>query len=213
MSVPEEKKPTDHLYWARTESKGAAPPPKPITAEEAAKMQAGAAGASAWNKSGNTWEEKNIKTWAHELLKEHLLPTISYQLPGASGVLPPMSPGKEGEQRVFVRVTSVEQVTGDVTYVLSRGKQRVVFELQIKLGLEIELHIGGVLEQILTGKITLPELTNDDMEEAKLPGGSKYICEQDGWKPYFEFCAKCIWESLKGRLGGLVDNAKQKWAV
>ena len=44
------KKATDHLYWARSESQGAAPPPKPISAEEAKALEANSAGASKWNK-------------------------------------------------------------------------------------------------------------------------------------------------------------------
>ena len=43
-----------------------------------------------------------------------------------------------GEPKLVVRVTGAESVTGDCTYVLSRGKQRVVFELTIKLALEME---------------------------------------------------------------------------
>lgn len=39
--------PTDHLYWARSSSQNAAPPPKKLSAEEAAKLQANStAGAS-----------------------------------------------------------------------------------------------------------------------------------------------------------------------
>ena len=38
-----------------------------------------------------------------------------------------------GDTKLNVRVVSAESVTGECTYVLSRGKQRVVFELTIKL--------------------------------------------------------------------------------
>ena len=263
IPVPE-RKPTDHLYWARSESKGAAPPPKPISAEEAKQLAAASstAGGSAWNKGGNTWEEKRINTWAHELLKETLLPELSYELPGAAGAVPKLPSGQEGdggEPRVTVRVTAVDSVTGECTYVLSRGKQRVVFELTMKLVLEVELHIGGELKQILSGKLTLPELSNDDLDDAKLPGGGKCLCalplphanarpkvpgtlpgpcscapidlvirlfrlmcrglscvgcrcDQDGWKPFFEAAAKSCWVPLKGSLGALIEQAKQKWA-
>ena len=99
----------------------------------------GGAGGSAWNKGGSTWEEKRINTWAHDTLKDVLLPELGYELPGASGSLPnpnlvPKGAAlSEAAQRVCVRVLSAESVTGECTYVLSRGKQRVVFELTIKL--------------------------------------------------------------------------------
>jgi len=215
MDTP--KQATDHLYWARTASTGAAPPPKKISAEQAKQMETAAAGGSAWNKSGNTWEEKRLNQWAHELLKETLLGGASYELPGAAGALPPLPKAEaaaygEGEQRLQVRVLSVESVTGDCTYVLSRGKQRVVFELQLKLQLELEVRVGGELKQILTGKVTLPEIANDDLDEAKLPGGSKMLCDQDGWKPYFEGASKTVWACVKGALTALVEQAKQKCA-
>ena len=76
----------------------------------------------------------------------------------------------------------------------------------------MEIRIGDELKQILTGKVTLPELTNDDLDEPKLPGGVKCTCEQDGWKPYFEAAAKCTWPTLKMSLNALIEQAKQKWA-
>ena len=137
MAQMPEKKATDHLYWARSSSTGAAPPPKPISADEAKKMQdAAGAGGSAWNKGGNTWEEKRINQWTFDLLKETLLPELAFELPGAAGAVPSLPRGEDsgaGEQRCRVRVLSADSVTGECTYVLSRGKQRVVFELQIKL--------------------------------------------------------------------------------
>ena len=100
----------------------------------------GGAGGSAWNKGGSTWEEKRINTWAHDTLKDVLLPELGYELPGASGSLPNpnlvpkgAALSEEAAQRVCIRVLSAESVTGECTYVLSRGKQRVVFELTIKL--------------------------------------------------------------------------------
>ena len=99
----------------------------------------GGAGGSAWNKGGSTWEEKRINTWAHDTLKDLLLPELGYELPGASGSLPNLNLvpkgalTEEAAQRVRIRVLSAESVTGECTYVLSRGKQRVVFELTIKL--------------------------------------------------------------------------------
>lgn len=76
----EAKKATDHLYWARSSS-NKAPPPKPISAEEAQKLAgAGGSGGSAWNKGGSTWEEKKINSWAQELLKDTLLPEMAWEV-------------------------------------------------------------------------------------------------------------------------------------
>ena len=83
-----------------------------------------------------------------------------------------------GSVAVSVRVTQAESVTGECTYVVSRGKQRVVFELTIKISLEMEVRVGDELRQILTGKLTMTELSNDDLEDAKMPSTAKCTCEQ-----------------------------------
>ena len=158
---PEEyaKKPTDHLYWARSSSANAAPPPKAISADEAKRLEVAAsnAGGSAWNKGGNTWEEKKINQWAIDKLKEEHLPLLAYSLPSGSASLPatPTCQDMEGVSKnvtAKVRVASVDAVKGEATYVLSRGKQRVVFEIELKLSLEIEVMDGDVLKTIVTGE-------------------------------------------------------------
>lgn len=206
--------PTDHLYWARSASAGAAPPPKKLSAEEAKKLEAAnTAGASAWNKSGNTWEEKPVNTWAFELLTDTLLPEMAYALPLPNFPIPALPPGEEGSATaVSVRVLKAESVTGDATYVVSRGKQRVVFELTIKVSLEMEVRVDDELKQILTGKMTLTEVSNDDLDEAKMPSTVKCTCEQRDWLKFFEQCAKGSWGSVKGVLGELVEQTKAKWA-
>lgn len=206
--------PTDHLYWARSSSQNAAPPPKKLSAEEAAKLAAAStAGASAWNKSGSTWEEKPVNTWAFELLKETLLPEMAYSLPQPSFAIPALPSSEEGSATsVSVRVLSAESVTGETTYVVSRGKQRVVFELTIKLSLEMEVRVDDELKQILTGKMTITEVSNDDLDEAKMPSTTKCTCEQREWLKFFEQCAKASWPSVKGVLGSLVEQTKAKWA-
>ena len=74
--------------------------------------------------------------------------------------------------------------------------------------------MGDELKQILTGKLTVPEVSNDDLDESKMVGGAKCICEQekDGWKPFFDACAKGSWHGIKGTLQALVEQTKQKWA-
>jgi len=211
------KAPTDHLYWARSSSQNAAPPPKKLSEEEVKQMAASSssAGASAWNKSGNTWEEKPVNTWAFELLRDTLLPEMAYTLPLATVPVPPL-PASEadasGSVGVSVRVTKAESVTGECTYVVSRGKQRVVFELTIKISLEMEVRVGDELRQILTGKLTMTELSNDDLEDAKMPSTAKCTCEQKEWLKFFEQCAKGGgWGAVKDVLGNLMQQTKTKW--
>jgi len=211
-----QRKPADHLYWAKTSSINAAPPPKQLTAEEVKKMEqqaSSAAGGSAWNKGGSTWEEKKIESWAHELLKTELLPAIAHELPTATAPLPALPAGDDGAapDAVHVKVTGVDKVQGEATYVLSRGKQRVVFELElVKIKLEVEVKAAGVLQSIVTGMLTVSEVTNDDLSEPKLPS-AKFVCEQAGWKPAFEYAAKQSWPAIKAALETLVERAKEKW--
>ena len=212
-----EKKPTDHLYWASTTSADKAPPPKPLSAEEAAAIQARAVaaanGGSAWNKGGNTWEEKKINTWACTLLKDEILPTIAYELPSSALRLPNLPGGVDfdGADAVSVRVTGVDSVSGECTYVLSRGKQRVVFELQMKLLLEAEVKLGGSLQTILTGKLTVPEVSNDDLDEPKMPSTYKCTCDQPPFAKYLAHVAMGAWPGIKASLESLVDQSKVKW--
>jgi hypothetical protein len=76
----------------------------------------------------------------------------------------------------------------------------------------MELHVGGTLKEIFTGKVTLPELTNDELDEGSMPSGCKCACDQAGWKPVFEAGSKRCWAPLKGVLEALIEQAKQKWA-
>ena len=57
-----------------------------------------------------------------------------------------------------VVVSEVASVKGDSTYVLSRGKEKVLFELAIKLKFEMTLADNGALNTILTGTLTVPEV-------------------------------------------------------
>ena len=210
------RKPTDHLYWAKTSSVNAAPPPKQLSEEEAKQLEASSSGAggSAWNKGGNTWEEKKINTWVHELLQSELLPAMAYELPTASTTkLPSMPADDQGvaPDGLAVRVANADKVTGDCTYVLSRGKQRVVFELELKLKLEVEVRAAGMLQTIVTGVLHVHEVTNDDLTQPKLPD-AKLTCDQGAeWQSAFEYAAKQSWPSLKSVLEALVARAKEKW--
>ena len=76
----------------------------------------------------------------------------------------------------------------------------------------MEVYVGDQLVQILTGKLNLPELCNDDLDESRLPAGGTCTCEQAAWRGYFDSAAKCSWGSIKGALSALIEQAKQKWA-
>ena len=78
--------------------------------------------------------------------------------------------------------------------------------------LEMELYVGDELKQILTGKLNLPELCNDDLDESRYPSGGSCTCEQAAWRGYFDAAAKASWGPMKGVLTALVEQAKQKWA-
>jgi len=207
-----------HLYWARnkSEEKQLTGEHKALTPEEAAALAKGSSTAgAAWNKA-STWEEKNIATWASTLMRDEILPDVAYTLGPPGPPLPALpadssAEGLSASSSCKVRVTSVDSVKGDATYVLSRGKEKVIFELAIKLKMEIELlDESGALKNIIVGTLNVPEVSNDELGDSKLPS-AKFTCEQAAWKPFFEQCAKGSWPSLKGALEAFVEQAKQKW--
>merc|ERR1712087_1026147 len=107
-----------------------------------------------------------------------------------------------------VRVTSVNSISGDVTYVISRGKQRVLFELKLKLQLEMELRDADhELTQIVTGELHIPEVCVDDLGEETMPS-YKSTCEQSGCTIFFKEAAGLCWPQLQQSLKALMDQVK-----
>lgn len=220
------RSPLDHMYWSRSESAGAAPPPKKLTEEEAAQLKAAEASGpgSAWNKTSSTWEEKPSTTFCVDLLKDTLLPALAYELPSEGRPVPKppdtLTPGgppagladahAAGELHVAVKMQEISKCSGEVTYVLSRGKQRVVFELALTLKLEMEVRVAGTLQTILTGRMVIEEVTNDEVNDAKIPC-CRVTCEQPHWKPFYEQAAKLAWAELKATLAAMIEQTKQKW--
>ena len=185
------KAPSDHLYWARTKSNAAPVERTPLTADEAASLaQQNRANVNA------AWEEKDVSKWAHELLREQL----------AAGVVGTVA----GTESATARVTEVISCKGDVTYVLSRGKQRAVFELALKLKVEVEVREGDELREILTGEMHVPELANDDLSAKALPA-AKLRCEQAAGARAFEGGCRAMWPSMVEALQSLVEHTKQRW--
>ena len=78
-----------------------------------------------------------------------------------------------------------------------------------QLKLELELREGDDLREILTGTLTVADVTNDELQQAKVP--AKCTCEQAGWLPFFEPAAKQCWLPLRAQLGSYVEQAKAKW--
>ena len=92
------------------------------------------------------------------------------------------------------------------------AKQRVVLDLKIKLKLEMEVHVGGELKTILVGKLNIPEITNDELDDEKLPGECKATCEHNqAWSQFFDRAAKGSWSRLQPTLKELIEQTKQKW--
>lgn len=209
------KKPSDHLYWARTASTTQPVEHKPLDAAAQAALQSAAAKpGAAWNAAA-TWEEKDISKWAHELLSSTLLPTLAAAeaelTASEAAALPADSRGASG-LRCALKVSAVSSVSGDVTHVLSRGKQRVVFELTLKLKLELELRESdGTLLQLVAGSLSLSEVANDDLDGARMPSSHKTSCDQPEWAPLLRAAAGRAWPPLKGALVALVEQAKEKW--
>ena len=211
-----------HMYWARSASLTPATTvvPKKLDAAEAAALEASAAKntastGAAWN-AAQTFVEKSVSKWAHELLSDSLLPELGGE---SSDALPPAPAGDDGAApsvtRVRVRVTAVETVGGDVTFVVSRGKQRLLLELELKLKVEAEVFggAGDEMLQILTGKLTIDEVTGDDLGGAKMPF-SKCTCDQKAWKPFLSKAAPAaLWPPLKEALVALQEQGKAKWGA
>ena len=141
MQLADERTPASHLTWARNKSTTEPVEPKKLSEAEAAAMASQNAGAgSTWN-SSQTWEEKEITKWSKQLLREELLPTLTLSLPSEGAALPALPASHEaltaaataGSLSAELRVTAVEKVDGEATHIISRGKQRVVFEFTLKV--------------------------------------------------------------------------------
>ena len=141
MQLADERTPASHLTWARSKSTTKPVEPKKLSADEAAAMASQNAGAgSTWN-SSQTWEEKEISKWSKELLREELLPSLTLSLPSEGAALPALPASQEalaaaaatGSLSAELRVTAVEKVDGEATHIISRGKQRLVFEFTLKV--------------------------------------------------------------------------------
>ena len=74
----------------------------------------------------------------------------------------------------------------------------------------LQVRVGDELRQILTGKMTLTELSNDDLDDAKMPS-VKCSCEQKEWLKFFEQSVKGGWSPLQRTMFSFIEQAKAHW--
>lgn len=113
----------------------------------------GIGGASVWNASGTTWEEKDTTDWCKKSLEECLLDTtIAYY--------------SEKSTDPFVAVVKkVTDLTGDASVAIAGGKKRYIYDFHVNIEYEI---VDGANSVIATGVLKLPEVhsgnTSDEEE-------------------------------------------------
>lgn len=100
-------------------------------------------GGSAWNQ-GNTFEEKDMTTWAKTTI-EKLLPTVSVPLAANAGV--------EG----VVRVDELTDLSGDASIAVVRGAKRYIFDFTFTLKCTLELADGSSVK----GDLKFLDLSSD----------------------------------------------------
>ncbi len=194
-------------WWARTESvaKPVEHTPLDASAKEALERSAPAAGA-AWN-AASTWEEKDITQWTKQKLPELF---SGLELVPAHDVAETSElNADEANATATLRATSVSSVDGEATYVLSRGKQRVVFELELKLECELEIRAGGELKRIIAGRLVVPELASDELDRTSLPPHKVTGCDESAM--LFGASVKKSWPALQQQMRDFVVQAKEKW--
>lgn len=208
------KRADSHLTWARSKSTTTPVEPKKLSESEAAALETKAGPGAGWN-SAQTWEEKDISKWSKELLQEQLLPALALMLPSEEVAMPPPPASQEalvaaaadGTLQCQVKVAAADKLDGEASHIVSRGKQRVVFEFTFKLKLEVEVRIAGELHEILTGTVSMGDVTNDELQAAKMPS-AKCTCEQAGYLPFFEPVVRSFWPTLRTGLNDYVDQVR-----
>jgi len=102
-------------------------------------------GGSKWNQAG-TYEEKGMTKWLEERLKQQIV-GITFQLPKDGGL---------------ISTTAVEDLKGDCSISVSRGKRRHL--LDVSFNVEYEAKVG---DASTTGKLAFSEVSTDDDPEIK----------------------------------------------
>lgn len=95
---------------------------------------------SAWNSAG-TFESKDVTKKARDLLKDYCLAT-----PATSGA-------------VEIKVSEVKSTEGDAEIVISRGKKKIIYDLEAEVEVSIS---GGDLKKAVKAKFAVKEILPDD---------------------------------------------------
>jgi len=130
---------------ALLEAAGAGKPAK-LDADAAAAAEV-KGGGSQWNQAG-TYEEKNMLPWAQGRLAS-ILTGVSFAVPAGSGGT--------------ISVTGVQDIKGDSSISVSRGKRRYIMDLSCTI--EFDVKVG---ETSGKGTVTVADLTSDADEEPEL---------------------------------------------
>lgn len=100
-------------------------------------------GGSAWNQ-GNTFEEKDMTTWAKTTIKK-LVPTVSVPIAASTGM--------DG----VVRVDELTDLSGDASIAVVRGAKRYIFDFTFTLKCTLELADGSSVK----GDLKFLDLSSD----------------------------------------------------
>jgi len=164
---------------------------KPQKLEAPVEDQAGKGGGSTWNQAG-TYEEKNMMKWLSDRLKEKLI-GLEIALTGSFAA----DGGK-------VTTTAVEEVKGDATISMSRGKRRHVLDLSLEV--HCECTVGGETGK---GKFHISEVnTGDDDREVKWETDSS--CPPNPRAAFKQFATHSVQDAVIKALYEVVEEYKVK---
>ena len=109
---------------------------------------------------------------------------------------------------------ALDKCDGDVTYVLSRKKHKVIFEFSLVFSLQLELlDANKALDKIIPATLKIPELTNHDLAEEDFPNHTlKCEADDDGdHRATFGDGLKVIWPDVQQVMQSFIDATIEKW--
>lgn len=145
----EQKGDLSYHYWATKTDEPPLPKPEPkkltdadVQALERTASSSKPVGASAWNAAG-TWEEKSHMEWAKGEMERRLV--------GLSATT------------MELKVVSIKGCTGDANVVITRGRPRHGFDLELKLGWTA---VSG--DTTIEGSLEFAEVSRDTVVDDEL---------------------------------------------
>ena len=151
------------------------------TTSTAAASSTAKASGSSWNTAG-TFEERNVTDWALGRCST-LLRAVQCTCDCGSG----------GSSNAVVRVTRVSNVTGDCIVATSRGKAKLIYDLQADCDWELS-HQGSSIN----GKISVSEITAERQYE--------FIVATSSSSPKVAACVKSVDRGLQPALRSSLDT-------